>query len=95
MPKQSCRAGGCRIILKGRATKREVPDKSGNYKNLGRREVVLGGYYNLADELFHFLAVIAEIEHGFASDASLEVELDQGFVKRNHAYVPVGTDYIG
>ena len=35
VPKQSCRAGDCRIRLKGRATKREVPDKSGNYKNLG------------------------------------------------------------
>jgi len=40
VPKQSCRAGDCRITLKGRATKREVPDKSGNYKNLGRSEVV-------------------------------------------------------
>jgi hypothetical protein len=34
-PKQSCKAGDCRIRLKRRATKREVPDKSGNYKNLG------------------------------------------------------------
>lgn len=39
---------GRRITLKGRATKREVPDKSGNYKNSGQRKVVLGGYYTLS-----------------------------------------------
>jgi hypothetical protein len=31
----------CRIRLKDRATKREVPDKSGDYKNLDRSEAVL------------------------------------------------------
>jgi hypothetical protein len=77
--------------------KRNVPDKSGNYKNVERSEVVLSGwlYSYLADELFHFTAVVAEIKHAFASDGSLKIETDQGFVKRNHAYVPVGTDYIG
>ena len=86
----------CRTTLKGRTIKSEGPDKSGNYKNLGRSKVALCAwlYSYLTDELFHFTAVVAEIKHGFASDGSLKIEADQGFVERNHTYVPVGTDYI-
>lgn len=45
-----------------------------------------GGYrrlfdFYLADELFYFLAVVAESEQVFAGDELFKVEVDQGFIK--------------
>lgn len=82
---------------RGRTTKRDVPDKSGNYKNMepGQVPVFAQLYLYLADEFFHFTTIIAVIKHDFTGNISLEIEAYQGFIKRDHTYLPVCTDNIG
>src|SRR3990172_9209298 len=45
---------------------------------------------NLADELFDFGAVAAEIEHRLTRDNPGQIEADQRLVERNHARVFAG-----
>lgn len=51
--------------------------------------------YYLADQLFYFLAIVAEIKHCFAADFILEIKVNQGLIKRHHTNVPMSTYYVG
>ena len=51
--------------------------------------------FHLADELFYFLSLVAEGEQGFAVDDLFQVEVNQGFVQRNHTHLFVSADDIG